>query len=117
MVEGAHSLGGIVVIISTGSAGVWALLAHYCKPLRCRLGIGALVVAHVLVLLQTLSGVWLQVEASAVGGQHQLYGFTAFLSVGIIFAYRHEMRDRVYLLYGLGTLWLMGLAIRAIFLV
>ena len=36
--------------------------------------------------------------------QHQLYGFAAFASVGIIFAYRNEMRDRPYLLYGLGSL-------------
>ena len=41
----------------------------------------------------------------------------AFASVGLIFAYRNEMRDRPYLLYGLGSLWLMGLGIRGVFLV
>ena len=39
------------------------------------------------------------------------------MSVGIIFAYRNEMRDKPYLLYGLGSLWLMGLGLRATYLV
>ncbi len=37
----------------------------------------------------------------------------AFASVGILYSYRNQMQDRLQLLYGLGGLWLMGLAIRA----
>jgi hypothetical protein len=39
------------------------------------------------------------------------------MSCGIIFQYRNEMRGRIHLLYGLGSLWLMGLGIRAAYLV
>ena len=35
----------------------------------------------------------------------------------MIFSYRSYMQDRLYLLYGLGSLWLMGLGIRAAYLV
>ena len=54
------------------------------------------------------------VDLEADNDQHQLYGFAAFMSIALIFAYRNEMRDRPYLLYGFGSLWLMGLGIRAI---
>jgi hypothetical protein len=73
----------------------------------------AVVVAEVVVLAQVVLGVILQVKDDIEGDRHQLYGFSAFASVGIIFAYRNEMKDKPYLLYGLGSLWLMGLGIRA----
>ena len=41
------------------------------------------------------------------------YGFVAIIAVGIIYCYRSQMRHRLYLLYGLGGLFLMGLGIRA----
>ena len=41
------------------------------------------------------------------------YGFVALASVGIIYSYRQQLRRQVYLLYGFGGLFLMGLAIRA----
>ena len=42
------------------------------------------------------------------------YGFVAIIAVGIIYSYRQQMRHRLYLLYGLGGLFVMGLGIRAI---
>ena len=42
------------------------------------------------------------------------YGFVAIIAVGIIYSYRVQMRDRLYLLYGLGGLFVMGLGIRAL---
>ncbi len=64
---------------------------------------------------QVVVGVVYQTTDDVEAAQfHQLYGFAAFASVGIIYAYRSEMRERPYLLYGLGSLWLMGLGIRAI---
>ena len=41
------------------------------------------------------------------------YGFVALISVGLIYSYRQQMKDRQYLLYGLGCLFIMGLGIRA----
>ena len=42
------------------------------------------------------------------------YGFVAIIAVGIIYSYRMQMRHRLYLLYGLGGLFVMGLGIRAL---
>jgi hypothetical protein len=42
------------------------------------------------------------------------YGFVAFIAVGILYSYRQQLRERVYLLYGFGGLFVMGLGIRAL---
>ncbi len=44
---------------------------------------------------------------------HAFYGFVAIIAVAIIYSYRTSMRHRLYLLYGLGSLFIMGLGIRA----
>jgi hypothetical protein len=38
----------------------------------------------------------------------------AIIAVGILYSYRQQMRHRLYLLYGLGGLFVMGLGIRAV---
>ena len=117
MIHDLHEIGGWLLIAANGAVGIWALLAHRYGRLRgrpCWIAIG---VAQLTVVAQTLTGAAIQVENEGLGGQHDLYGFAAFVSVGIIFAYRNEMRDRPYLLFGLGSLWLMGLGIRATLLV
>ena len=45
---------------------------------------------------------------------HMFYGFVAIIAVGIIYSYRQQLRHRIYLLYGLGGLFVMGLGIRAL---
>ncbi len=45
---------------------------------------------------------------------HAFYGFVALATVGIIYSYRHQLRQHLFLLYGLGGLFLMGLALRAV---
>ncbi len=45
---------------------------------------------------------------------HMFYGFVAIIAVGIIYSYRAQLRHRLYLLYGLGGLFVMGLGIRAL---
>ena len=44
---------------------------------------------------------------------HMFYGFLTIISVAIIYSYRHQLREKLYLLYGLGGLFIMGLALRA----
>lgn len=117
MIEDLHQIGGWLVIAANGAVGVWALAAHRFAGLRGRLGWMAVAAAQVFVVAQALTGVMIRLERDGVGGQHELYGFAAFASVGIVFAYRNEMRDRLHLLYGLGSLWLAGLGIRAVLLV
>jgi hypothetical protein len=45
---------------------------------------------------------------------HMFYGFVAIFAVAIIYSYRQQLQHRLYLLYGLGGLFLMGLGIRAL---
>ena len=113
MVRDLHAIVSWVFIVGNGLVGVWALVAHKRPRCRVRAGWIAVVVAEVVVLIQVVLGVILQVNEDVEGDRHQLYGFSAFASVGIIYAYRNEMKDRPHLLYGLGSLWLMGLGIRA----
>ena len=117
MIHDLHEIGGWLLIAANAAAGTWALLAHRYARFAgrpCWIAVG---VAQLIVVVQTLTGVVIQTSNDDLGGQHQLYGFAAFVSVGIIFAYRNEMPDRPYLLFGLGSLWLMGLGVRAIVLV
>ncbi len=113
MIRDLHNVVSWVFIGANGAVGIWALAAHPWPKLRHRAGWIAVIIAELVVLAQVVIGVILQVNEDIEGDRHQLYGFSAFASVGIIFAYRNEMKDRPYLLYGLGSLWLMGLGIRA----
>ena len=45
---------------------------------------------------------------------HMLYGVAGIITVGIVYSYRDSLRQKLYLLYGFGGLFLMGLGIRAL---
>ncbi len=110
-----HVALGWALIIANGLVGVWALAAHAEPRLRHRALWWSVVVAELMVVVQVFLGVVYLTSSDVEPAEfHELYGFAAFASVGIIYAYRNEMRDRPYLLYGLGSLWLMGLGIRVL---
>ena len=44
---------------------------------------------------------------------HAFYGFVGIIAIAIIYSYRAQLKGRVYLLYGFGGLFIMGLGIRA----
>ena len=103
------------MIIGNGLAGVWALAASRIGSLRTRALWWFTVMAQASVLVQVLFGVALvagqKIEAPKF---HMFYGFVAFFAVGALYSYRHDMRHRLYLLYGFGGLFIMGLGIRAL---
>lgn len=103
-----------VVVIGNGLAGAWALGAYWLPWLRTRALWWFTVFAEVAVFVQVGLGVGL------VAGQklkapkfHLFYGFVAIIAVGILYSYRQQIRHRLYLLYGGGGLFVMGLGIRA----
>jgi hypothetical protein len=109
-----HAAWAWVVVIGNGMAGVWALAAHRWPSLRTRALWWFTIFAEVAVFIQVGLGVGL------VAGQklkapkfHLFYGFVAIIAVGVLYSYRQQMRDRLYLLYGGGGLFMMGLGIRA----
>lgn len=109
-----HESWAWVVIISNALAGCWALAAHKVLPLRTRALWWFTGVAEFSIFVQVTLGVILvnknKLEFPAF---HAFYGFVGIMSVAIIYSYRHQLKSRVYLLYGFGGLFLMGLGIRA----
>lgn len=108
-----------VAVLGNAAAGAWCLAAHRYLPLRKPALWWATAFVQVAVFVQVILGV----VALDTGGFeaddlqfHMFYGFVALLSIAILYAYRAQLRDRLYLLYGLGGLWIMGLGIRAMIL-
>jgi hypothetical protein len=103
-----------VVVISNGLAGVWALAAHRWPTLRTRALWWFTIFAEVSVFIQVALGVGLVAGQKRTAPKfHLFYGFVAIMAVGILYSYRQQMRERLYLLYGGGGLFMMGLGIRA----
>jgi hypothetical protein len=110
-----HRIGAWGLIVANAGAGVWALAAHRWRSLRGRPLWGAIIVAQLTTFVQAISGTILitrdDLEAPRL---HALYGFSAVIAVGILYSYRTSpfMRGKEYLLYGLGSLFIMGLGLR-----
>jgi hypothetical protein len=104
-----------VVVFTNAAVGAWALGAHWFEPLRTRALWPATIVAELTIVVQVVLGVAIVVvDDYEVEPFHAFYGFVALATIGIVYSYRHQLRAHLYLLYGLGGLFLMGLALRAI---
>jgi predicted anti-sigma-YlaC factor YlaD len=104
-----------VVIIGNGMAGLWALGAMRWPSLRTRALWWFTAFVELAVFVQVGLGVGMVAGQHKVAPQfHMFYGFVAIIAVGIIYSYRQQLRHRLYLLYGLGGLFVMGLGIRAL---
>ncbi|HLT16740.1 MAG TPA: hypothetical protein VK007_08555 [Acidimicrobiales bacterium] len=103
-----------VVVLTNALVGGWALAAHYLEQVPRRGLWPATVVAEITIAVQVALGVALiSLDGREVAQMHAFYGFVALASVGIIYSYRQQIAEHLLLLYGLGGLFLMGLAIRA----
>lgn len=103
-----------IVIIGNGLAGLWSLSAIRIPALRTRALWWFTLVAELAIFIQVFMGVALTAgEGIEPAPFHMFYGFVAIIAVGIIYSYRQQLEHRIYLLYGLGGLFLMGLGIRA----
>jgi len=110
----AHAWVAWVVVVSNAVAGLWALAAHWLPAARHRSLWWFTVAAQLTIVAQVILGVLVVTTEDREAPQfHMFYGFVALASVGIIYSYRQQLAAHRYLLYGLGGLFLMGLAIRA----
>ena len=110
-----HATFAWVVVGTNAAVGAWALGAHWLEQLRTRHLWTATVVAELTIVAQVILGVLLvTIDDIEVADFHALYGFAALATIGIVYSYRHQLREHLYVLYGLGGLFLMGLALRAI---
>ena len=114
LISDIHSAWSWVAIISNGLAGVWALAAHKITPLRTRAMWWYTGVAEFTIFVQvTLGVIMVNKNKLEFPAFHAFYGFVAIMAVAIIYSYRHQLKNKTYLLYGFGGLFLMGLGIRA----
>ncbi len=114
-----HNTLGWALIVANAVVGVWALTAQYLERLRVKAMWWSIGVAQLLVFAVAIAGVLLANQPGVVLDDfHALYGFTTIVAVGILYSYRTSpfIKDKQYLLYGFGSLFIMGLGIRALFL-
>ena len=115
----AHRAFGWFLIGANAFVGCWAVAAQYVRPLRVRPLWWFVIVAQLTPFVSAILGVLLVTRYDVELDQfHALYGFSAIVAVGILYSYRGSpfIKDKQYLLYGLGSLFIMGLGIRALFL-
>ena len=109
-----HTSSAWIVIIGNAIAGVWALVAHKNLAMRSRALWWFVGLVQFTVFVQVALGVAVvnrdKIEYPAF---HAFYGFVAIIAIAIIYSYRAQLKSRVYLLYGFGGLFIMGLGIRA----
>ena len=109
-----HTSWSWIMIIGNGLAGLWALVAHKNIALRSRALWWFTGIAQVSVFVQVVLGVAVvnrdKIEYPAF---HAFYGFVAIIAIAIIYSYRAQLKSKMYLLYGFGSLFIMGLGIRA----
>ena len=114
MLSEIHQAWAWVMIIGNALAGVWSLAAHKITQLRTRALWWFTGFVQFSIFVQVTLGVILvnkyKLEFPAF---HAFYGFVAIMAVAIVYSYRLQLKKRVYLLYGFGGLFLMGLGIRA----
>ena len=105
------------MVLSNGAAGLWALAATRWRGLQHRSLWWLLGGAWVLVFIQLTAGVILMRTADvAAPAFHVFYGVCCAVAVAFVIGYRSQLEHRRYELFGLGALFIMGLAIRAMFL-
>lgn len=113
-VKNLHRGWSWVVIIANGLAGLWALSAHATTAMRSRALWWFIGAAEVAVFVQVIIGAVLVGHYKVpLPKFHAFYGFVGIIAVSIIYSYRAQMKHRLYLLYGFGSLFVMGLGIRA----
>ena len=114
-----HEQLGWFLIASNALVGCWALAAQYVPGLRRAAMWWAIGVAQISAFAAAIVGVLLVSRYELeLDDFHALYGFTTIVAVGILYSYRTSpfIKDKQYLLYGCGSLFIMGLGIRSVFL-
>ena len=99
------------------AAGAWALAAHRWPAVRNRALWVVTVVAQLVVTANVvMASVLLARYDWKFPELHMLYEFSGLVAIGIVYSYAQQMKPRRFLIYGGGGLFLMGLALRSLFM-
>lgn len=106
-----------VQIVTCALVGAWALGAHRVEALRHRALWVCTAIAYLVVVANLIvASVLLSRYDWEFPELHMLYEFSGLVAIGIIYSYAKQLPSRRYLIYGFGGLFLMGLAIRNLFM-
>tara|TARA_A100001037_G_scaffold199139_1_gene178163 strand:- start:291 stop:665 length:375 start_codon:yes stop_codon:yes gene_type:complete len=112
-----HTAFALVVIFSNAAAAILAFVAHRVRAYGGRSFWAFIVLAQTMVFVQAILGVALQSDENLPPRDfHYLYGFSMIVFIALLYGYRSQVGERRYLLYGFGSLFIMGLGIRAFFI-
>ena len=114
-----HEAFGWALIAVNALAGAWALAGYQFRRLRGRPLWVTVIVGQLLAFVQAIIGVVLTTRYDyELDDMHALYGFSAIIAVAILYSYRTSpfMKGKDLLLYGFGSLFIMGLGIRTLYL-
>ncbi len=114
-----HWIAAWLLISTNAVAGVWALAAQRVERLRARALWVLVIVAQLATFVSAITGVVvMNRDQRPLEDFHALYGFSAIIVVAILYSYRRSdfIGDRVYLLYGFGGLFIVGLGLRNLYL-
>lgn len=109
-----HKAWAWFVVVSNALAGLWSLAAHRWPVLRSRALWWFTIAAQATVLVQVIFGVVMLNKYKLQAPKfHMFYGFVGLIAITILYSYRVQLKHKLYLLYGFGGLFVMGLGIRA----
>ena len=115
----AHDINAWLLIAFNAVAGVWCLGAHRFDLLRGRPMWLFVIAAQLTTFSQAVIGALLANRSDVeLNDMHALYGFSAIIAVGIMYSYRTSpfLKGQEHLLYGFGSLFVMGLGLRNLYL-
>ena len=112
-----HTTVAFFLIFMNALVGVWGILLDRECVKSNRFFWVAIVAAQITVFAQAIVGVALQSQEDIEPDDfHYLYGFSMIIAIALLYGYRNTIGNKKFLLYGLGSFFIMGLGIRAMFL-
>lgn len=110
-----HEANAWALIGLNAFAGVWCLAAFRWSSLSNRPLWAIVIVAQITTFTQAVIGAALaNRDGVELNDMHALYGFSAIIAVVIMYSYRTSpfLKGKELLLYGFGSLFVMGLGLR-----
>lgn len=110
-----HDVLAWVVIGLNAVVGAWFVAGQYLAALQHRIVWVATMVAQLPVFAVAITGAILgSRDGIELDDMHALYGFSGIIAIGILYSYRSSdfIRDRQWLMYGIGSWFIMGLGLR-----
>jgi hypothetical protein len=111
----AHEINAWLLIGLNALAGAWCLAAYQLDALRGKPVWIFVTIAQLTAFSQAVFGALLaNSDGVELNDMHALYGFSAIIAVAIMYSYRTSpfLKGKELLLYGFGSLFVMGLGLR-----